>query len=189
MDLVLRSARPADAPVMARLVNMAGEGLPLALWTGMAAPGEDPWDVGAARAARDEGAFSWRNALVAERDGAVQGMIITYEVDSEPELPDAETPPVFVPLIALEAKAPRTRYINVLATLPDARRTGVGTALMQAVEGDAPAAGLSLIVASGNAAARRFYAGLGYGEVARMAVVEGMGWQTDHQDWILVTRP
>ncbi|HEX6094114.1 MAG TPA: hypothetical protein VFZ07_12215, partial [Dongiaceae bacterium] len=57
--------RPAvieDAPILAELVNYAGEGLPLYLWGKMAAAGESAWDVGRRRAARDEGSFSYRNA-------------------------------------------------------------------------------------------------------------------------------
>jgi hypothetical protein len=35
-----RQATPGDAPALAELVNLAGEGLPLYLWTSMAEPGE-----------------------------------------------------------------------------------------------------------------------------------------------------
>ena len=48
-------ARPAtkeDAAVLAQLVNMAGDGLPLYLWTKMAAGG-DPWEAGRQRAMRE----------------------------------------------------------------------------------------------------------------------------------------
>lgn len=45
----LRPARIEDAPALARLVNYAGEGLPLHLWTQMAEAGEDPWKIGARR--------------------------------------------------------------------------------------------------------------------------------------------
>ena len=45
-------ARPAtkeDAAILTKLVNMAGDGLPLYLWTKMA-EGGDPWEVGRQRA-------------------------------------------------------------------------------------------------------------------------------------------
>ena len=58
----LRQATPADAAVLAELVNYAGEGMPLYLWERMAGPGETAWDVGRKRAARDTGSFSYRNA-------------------------------------------------------------------------------------------------------------------------------
>ena len=54
----------SDAADLARLVDLAGEGLPSYLWARMAEPGEDAFAVGERRrAARDEGAFSWRNAV------------------------------------------------------------------------------------------------------------------------------
>jgi len=52
MILPSSSIRPAtveDVGPLAELVNFAGEGLPLYLWTKMAKAGEDPWSVGRAR--------------------------------------------------------------------------------------------------------------------------------------------
>ena len=42
----LRPAQLADAPVLAELVNYAGEGMPLYLWEKRAADGQTGWDVG-----------------------------------------------------------------------------------------------------------------------------------------------
>ena len=64
-----RSARGEDAPLLAELVNYAGEGLPLYLWGKLAGPGQTAWDVGRQRAAREEGSFSWRNAVIIEHEG------------------------------------------------------------------------------------------------------------------------
>ena len=72
----LRAARPDDAPALAELVNFAGEGLPLYLWGKMAEAGQTAWDVGRIRAARDDGAFSWRSAVVAEQDGTVAACLM-----------------------------------------------------------------------------------------------------------------
>ncbi|MDN3718973.1 hypothetical protein QW131_06505 [Roseibium salinum] len=55
--VAIRPARVEDAPVLARLVNYAGEGLPLYLWDKMAPEGKGPWEVGEQRAAREEGSF------------------------------------------------------------------------------------------------------------------------------------
>ena len=185
MPVTLRPAVPEDAELLARVIDMAGEGLPLHLWSGMAAPGQDPWEVGRARARRDSGGFSWRNAVVAELAGQPAGAIVTYATDPEPEPPAADTPAMFVPLIELEALAPATRYINALAVLPQARRQGVAQALMGAV---APGPrGTSLIVTDTNAAARALYGRLGFAEAARRPVVAG-GWQTPARDWVLMLR-
>ena len=67
-----RWATRADASVLARLVNFAGEGMPLYLWEKMGQEsGESAWDIGAQRAQRESGAFSYRNTIVREEDGAI----------------------------------------------------------------------------------------------------------------------
>lgn len=186
MAVQLRPAVPEDADLLARVIDMAGEGLPSHLWAGMAAPGEDPWEVGRARARRDTGGFSWRNAVVAEVAGRPAGAVVTYLTGAAPERPGPDTPAMFVPLMELEALAPETRYINALAVLPEARRQGVAQALMAAA---APGPrGLSLIVSDSNAGARALYARLGFAEVARRPVVPE-GWQTAARDWVLMLRP
>ena len=53
-----------QAADLAHLINLAGEGIPHYLWSDMAEEGEDPMAVGARRAAREEGGFSYRNARV-----------------------------------------------------------------------------------------------------------------------------
>ena len=52
IDRPFRLATAADGPVLARFIMWAGEGLPMLVWKDMAGPGEDPWDIGAARMAR-----------------------------------------------------------------------------------------------------------------------------------------
>ncbi|MFQ6548208.1 GNAT family N-acetyltransferase [Aestuariibius sp. 2305UL40-4] len=188
MTIELRAAAPTDANDMARLVDQAGEGLPQMLWQSMAAEREDVWDVGAARARRDEGAFSWRNATVAEVDNHVAGLLIVYEIGPEPVAPSDEMPTIFRPLADLENRALSTLYVNVLAVYPRHRQQGVARALMQrAVELAGPQP-LSLIVADGNVPARALYASLGFSETARRPVVRD-GWKTDNTEWILLIRP
>lgn len=186
MPPALRPATPSDADLLVRVIDMAGEGLPGTIWAELGGPGADPWAVGRARALRDSGGFSWRNAVVAELGGRPAGAIVSYLTGPAPELPDAATPPVFAPLMELEALAPETRYINAVAVLPEARRKGVAQALMAA----APAGpcGTSLIVTDTNAGARALYARLGFAEAARRAIVAG-GWRTEARDWVLMTRP
>jgi hypothetical protein len=79
--------RPAtidDAPVLAELVNYAGEGLPHYLWSTLVEPGEDASDIGRRRAAREEGSFSYRNAAIIERNGQCAGCLIGYEIPDDP---------------------------------------------------------------------------------------------------------
>ncbi len=189
MTPIFRPANRADAPDLAELVNYAGEGMPLALWTNIAEPGQDPWEVGRARAARDEGSFSWRNGQVAEIDGTVAGMIMTYVTAKDPEELTDDLPAMFVPLVELENKVPETLYVNILATKPAFRRRGIAKRLMLDAENSKPANGMSLIVADKNTGARQFYSSLGYREIARAPLVAEMGWQTEHEEWILIAKP
>lgn len=122
-----RRATIDDAPTLAELVNHAGEGLPLYLWGKMAAPGETAWDVGRRRAARQEGSFSYRNAMIVEQDSQCAGCLIGYEIPDDPAPIADDMPAMFVPLQELENLAPGTWYVNVLAVLLRFRRQGLGT--------------------------------------------------------------
>ncbi|MGI9385878.1 MAG: hypothetical protein ACR2OX_00465 [Methyloligellaceae bacterium] len=62
----LRPGQITDAPLLAELVNYAGEGLPHYLWSEMTEPGERAWDVGRRRARREDGGFSYLNATMIE---------------------------------------------------------------------------------------------------------------------------
>lgn len=183
----LRPARRGDAPDMARLGDLAGTGLSRYIWAQQAAPGEDPLTVGARRAARDEGAFSWTHAVIAELSDLTAGMLVTYVVGDEPE-PVAELPPMFRPLQALENRVPGSLYVNMLATYPGFRRRGVATALLAEAERQAATTrGLSLVVADGNRDARRLYGAFGFAEVAEEPLVAD-GWETPSRAWILMVK-
>jgi len=180
-----------DAAALAELVNFAGEGLPLYLWTKMAKEGEDPWTVGQARARREEGSFSYRNAAVIEREGGVAACLIGYPLADEPEPIGAEMPAMFVPLQELENLAPGTWYVNVLAGYPQWRGHGFGTALLQHAETLERTAGvkngMSVIVADNNTGARRLYERVGYREVAKRPMVKE-NWASSGSAWILLTK-
>ncbi len=184
--VLLRPARRADAPDLARLVDLAGEGLPSHLWARMAAPGEDAFAVGVRRAERDAGGFSWRNAVVAEIGGAVAGALVSYRLGAAPE-PLDDLPPLFRPLQALENRAPGTEYVNVLATYPAFRRRGVARALLAEAAARAGGAGLSLILADRNAPAAALYRALGFVETGREAMVKE-DWACASADWVLLTK-
>lgn len=188
------SFRPAvrdDAPHLARFVNMAGDGMPLYLWQRMAGPGQSAWDVGCARAMRDSGAFSWRNAILREVDGMPVACLIGYPLDDEPQPADYSTmPPMFEPLQRLEDRVPGTWYVNVLATLESHRGRGYGRELLQLAEalaGQLGKRGLSLIVSDANAGARRLYESLGYHEVEQRPMVKEQ-WDHAGSNWVLLLK-
>ena len=187
----IREARKVDSAVLAQLINVAGEGLPLYLWRRMAGAGEDPWEIGRERAARDSGGFSYRNSVVAEVDGSIAGALVGYPVAAEPEPVDpASVPPMFVPLLELENLAAGTWYVNAVATFPDARGLGVGSQLMGSAEHRADVLGLrgtSLIVSDANRGARRLYERLGYEAVAHRPMIKAQ-WQNAGHNWVLMMK-
>ena len=189
--VAIREAGKSDCAELAQLIDFAGEGLPLYLWKKTVAPGEDPWQVGRERAAREAGSFSYRNAVVAEVDGKIAGALIGYPISAEPEPVDASnTPPMFVPLLELENLAAGTWYVNAVAAFPDVRGLGVGSKLMRWAErraSELELRGVSLIVSDGNPGARRLYERIGYGEVARRSMVREQ-WQTDGRNWVLMIK-
>lgn len=187
----IRSATTDDASALAELINFAGEGLPVYLWEGMAQDGQTAWDVGRQRAQREEGSFSYHNAMIAEINGAVAGCLIGYRLPDVPDVVDfEEMPAMFRPLQELEDLAPGTWYVNVLAVYPKFRGSGVGTSLLDVANEQAKAteaAGLSIIVSDANSGARRLYERSGYSFIDDRTMVKD-NWQTAGKNWALLRR-
>ena len=190
LDPPLRHAVIEDAPVLAELVNYAGDGLPLYLWSKMAAPDESAWDVGRRRATRPEGGFSYRNATIIEHHGECAGCLIGYALPDQPEPIGDDMPAMFVPLQQLENLAPGTWYVNVLAVRPQFRGLGLGTRLLAFADQTGRALdkrGMSVIVSDVNPGARRLYERCGYHEAATRAMVKE-DWRNDGLNWVLLTK-
>ena len=187
---IFRPAAVDDATVLAELINYAGEGLPLYLWSQMAEPGEAAWDVGRRRAAREEGGFSYRNATIIEHDGQCAGCLIGYEIpDNAEPIPD-DMPAIFLPLQELENLAPGAWYINVLAVRPQFRSQGRGAKLLALAEETAQGLGkrgMSVIVSDANLGAHRLYKRFGYDERARRLMVKE-NWENEGRSWVLLTK-
>ncbi|HET9068693.1 MAG TPA: GNAT family N-acetyltransferase [Amaricoccus sp.] len=184
----LRPARQEDAEDLARLADLAAEGLASAFWAGLAGPGERPLDVGIRRAAGGEGAFSWRTAVMAEVHGRVAGALVAYHARGRE--PVGEVAPVFRPLQALENRAAGTLYLNVIATYPEFRCRGVASRLLAEAErwGRGARGGLSVIVADRNHPARRLYEAFGFREAGREPMVKD-GWASLSEAWVLMMKP
>ncbi len=187
----MRPARREDADVLARLTDMAGHGLPSHLWAEAAAAGESPLDVGRHRVEREEGNLSFRNAWVIESAGAVAAGLIGYRQPEPYSLDGLETfPPVVQPLVRLQAFAPGSWYVHIVAVLPEHRGKGLGSLLLADAERRAHEVGarsLSLIVASENPSALRLYEHVGYRALARRPVAGFSGFHGG--DWVLMTKP
>jgi ribosomal protein S18 acetylase RimI-like enzyme len=185
-----RPARIDDAAILAELVNYAGEGLPLYLWSKMAGPEESPQEVGRKRAEREMGSFSYRNATIVLHEGHAAGALIGYPIQDLPEPIGADMPAMFVPLQELENLAPGTWYVNVLAVLPTFRKSGLGTAMLRLADQTGRKLGnrgMSVIVSDENTGARRLYENLGYREAARRKMVKE-NWSNEGRQWVLLTK-
>jgi ribosomal protein S18 acetylase RimI-like enzyme len=188
--MVIREAKAQDAAHLVRFINMAADDLPLHFWKRAVGPGGDPWAYGQERAARATGNFSYRNAWLAEVEGVVAACLLGYPAEDEPGPIDPETPDVLVPLLELEALAPGSWYLNVLATYEAFRGEGLGSALLSHAEKVALKQGrstVSLIAEDTHRDALRLYEAKGYREVARRAVVKG-DWTVAAAEWILFTK-
>jgi len=124
----ITKAKKDNARDLACLINMAGEGIPEYLWRQMIVGDESALDVGAMRAARDEGGFSYRNATLYVDNNTVMGMILAYQQEDPYEIGDLyEYPEIVRPLVALEAKVPGSWYIYAIATYQEFRGRGIAS--------------------------------------------------------------
>jgi ribosomal protein S18 acetylase RimI-like enzyme len=191
MEPTFRPARKSDAASLAVLVDIAGEGMPAYMWSTLKVPAQSLLEFGRERAARESGGFSWRNAIVAELDGEVAASLVGYRLDNPYDLGILDEMPEMVrPLVRLEAKAPGSWYVNVLATFPEFRHRGIGSQLLAVAEhkaNETRAPSLSVIVASWNEGAARLYRGAGYSPLASEPAILFPG--CPHKgDWVLMVR-
>ena len=191
-NVVIRAARRSDAADMAMLANIAGHGLPSFVWSRSEGADEvdSPMEIGRLRALRDEGSFSWRHAVVAATDAEVAGMLVGYRQPDEMQAETDGADPIFAPLIELEAEAPGTWYINILAVHFNWRGKGIGSRLVGTAHEKATesgARGLSLIAADNNEQALRFYDRNGFRERSARPLVPYPGSPQSGR-WLLMVK-
>lgn len=168
-----RKAMSDDGEALAKLIDIAGEGIPSWLWQKASEPGQSPLSVGIERARRESGGFSYRNAIVAQQGTTIAGMVLGYPIIQGPDEPSKELPAPIVPFVALEKHSVGTWYVNALAVFPPFRGQGIGSKLLQAAESHAQAEGhdrLSIQVYAQNTSAMRLYQRLRFCETAREPV-------------------
>ncbi len=162
----IRPATKDDVNAIARLALIAGEGIPAWFWTRSASPDQAIEDVGAARLLDENENFSYRNAHVAQSEGAIAGMVLAYRLPDEEDAEDLNELPGFIrPLVELEQCVPASFYVNMIATFPEYRNRSIGTQLMNIVDDLAKKAGCTLSsieVFDQNEGALRLYQRLGY---------------------------
>jgi ribosomal protein S18 acetylase RimI-like enzyme len=189
--VTIRPARRADATHVAALTDIAGEGLPSAWWRRAVEPGQSPFELGRARAMREEGNFSIRNALIAEAEGEVAGLLLGYLLPDPYDMPDLATlSEAMKPLLRLEARVPGSWYLNILAVYPEFRRVGMGRMLLEVAVELARSAGvrvISLIAASENHRAVSVYTKAGFKILDRVPLVSLPEVKLSGE-WLLMTR-
>ena len=169
--LRVRAARRDDAADIGRLFLISSDGLAAYIWSRLARPGEMLADVGAARYARTGTAFSFENCLLATVNGAVAGMAHAFPMPTRTAV-ETEDDPVLAPYAQLEDAG--SLYLSGLAVEEKHRDRGIGSALMDHIEGlatelDCPR--ISLICFERNEGAMRFYRRRGFREIARRPLV------------------
>lgn len=187
----IRRATKDDSKSLASLIDLAGKGLPVHLWTQMKSKNQSALDFGAERAARDEGGFSYRYAWVAEQNREVAAMILGCKQPNPYSLEDLDENPEFMrPIVELEAEAPGSWYISALATFPQFRQQGMGGALLSMAESISEDEGcdqISLIVSSANSNAIRLYKSVNFRPLANKAIVPLLG-HSQSGDWVLMAK-
>ena len=128
----IRPATRADSADLAILDDVASSGLASWLWSGAVARGEASTAIerGRQKFAAGEGEISWRNASIAEIDGDVAGMSVSYPLATVAEPADAPNA-VLKPLYELLAAVKGHRYIDALAVYSRYRGRGIGRGLMR----------------------------------------------------------
>jgi ribosomal protein S18 acetylase RimI-like enzyme len=171
----IRKATKSDCRAIAELALMAGEGIPAYFWEQSRKEGQDIEDVGALNAASEHENFSYRNVHLALVGNEIAGMLLAYKLPESDNPESLEDYPAFIrPSIELEQCVPGSFYVNMLATYPKFRGQGIGTGLMDIVDGLAREAGCdtaSVEVFEQNAGALKLYQRLGYKVIANRDVV------------------
>ncbi len=164
----MRSATPEDAVFLGRCVC---EGIGFEIFEK-----ENEFNTKVASglaplAAREDTLYSYRHALVAEVDGEVAGALISYPGEYYHQMRNTtfRELPHFreLDLDAMPDEAGAGEYyLDTLAVLPQYRRRGVGTSLMQAriawAEQNHPDLSISLLVDPDNLNGQRIYTRLGF---------------------------
>jgi ribosomal protein S18 acetylase RimI-like enzyme len=178
--LKIRRAEPTDALTCARLLSIAAHGMAEAVYADLV-PGQTTEQIIADRRIRTEGrASSSRNWWVADTPGGeIAGGLNAYPLDGKVQPPrddqlGEERLRLIRPVVELEAEAPRTFLINVLAVFPEYRHAGLARRLIAFAESEARAEGMravSLTTFEDDTRLVAYYQRLGFRAVASRPLV------------------
>lgn len=171
-SISFRKAKIADCSHIVSLYSIASDGVANYLWSTMAAPGENPEEVGLRRYQREDIVYSYLNCVIAEVNNQVAGMMLSYPMHTGSDLDYGACDPVLLPYARLEED--NSYYISGMAAYSDFRGMGIGKHFLTMAEKRAKQQGhkkLSLIVVEENKIALNLYKKKGYKEVMREGIV------------------
>lgn len=184
----IRPALQEEAGEIARLFLISSDGLAAYIWSKINVPGLSLEEIGAARYARANTAFSFENCLVAVRGYRTAGMVHAFPMEADASGTE-ETDPVLRPYVELEDAG--SLYVSGLAVHDRYRGQGIGGELMDRVYALARLKGLprvSLICFERNETAFEFYRRRGFQEIARRPVVPHPSLHYRDGDAVLMAR-
>jgi ribosomal protein S18 acetylase RimI-like enzyme len=176
-----RAATLDDCYTIAKLFQIASDGVCDYIWSTLAAeyPGLTPLEIGAKRYANPDNPFGYKNGLLAEQNGQIAGMMVTFATEPAQEsmspnspTPDPDAEPDILAPYSLEV--PNTWYICALALFPAFRGQGIGTQFLKQAHQQAASRGfaeLSLLCFEQNVGALRLYQNQGFQVIDRTPVV------------------
>jgi ribosomal protein S18 acetylase RimI-like enzyme len=139
-DLLIRDALADDAEALAEVCIMAAHGVMELFYEGLV-PGKSVADCVVERRILVQESFAsvnrWRVAV--DGAGAFLGALnslphhVLMNAPNDPLLDEARLRPI-AGLLELEAAAPESYYVNIIAVFPQHRRRGAGFTLMQEAE-------------------------------------------------------
>lgn len=187
----IRPATRADSADIAILDDIASSGLVShVLETGVREGRYDrPLECGRDGIAYSDSPYSWVNALIAEIDGDVAGMSLSFELaGTEPDADADISDPVLEPIEKLKSQAHGTRFIDSVSVYTRFRGRGAGKALVEAEIARAEPHASSIITDDANARALALYRGLGFIEQAHAPYVP-FSQNRSAGRWVLLIRP
>ncbi len=174
MEIQYREGREDDCQRLAELMNIASGGVLEFLFQDLT-PGLTPVQAVARNLRRDKQPYTFRNALVAERDGSILGMALSYAsryhgvTDGMRGFFPADRLKVLEDFYA--SRVEESLYLDTIAVDAASRSHGVGRQLIALVKERAMEKGLesvSLIAFADNIRALRLYERLGFQVVKRI---------------------
>lgn len=191
--VTIRPATKADASEVALLVNIATHGGIRAGWEydERAKDTYDPLEVGRLDMLDDETGLTWRNALMAESDGEIVGMLLGYPQPEVMETFPGDLESFLVPIVELEWLTAGLWFISMLGVHLPWRGHGVGgklLALAEAKRAETGRRGLALIVEDHNDRARALYERMGLAVTASRPMRHYPDGTQPGKDWLLMVK-